>query len=386
LPNQAELFTTPVGIDLHVHLRDPSTNKAETIRSGTKAALLGGFALVCDMPNNPGRPTWSPEAIKDKHRRIRRGTYIPVATYAGSQPEQDNIGELEAMAEYAIGLKLYGAPTTGNTKNYDSGEFREIVAEWNRVAPEKPIMLHSGPDNLVDFIDLIAKEHNHHLHVCHVNSIDDVGLINKSKRRGLAITSAVTPQHIIKTSHEVSSEGWFSRYKPDPVHQDVAEELLYLLARGSIDALETDHAPHTKAAKWKAELENPEGDEGLGDQQDSPSSCFGVPGIEFALPLLFYQVKRNKISEKRLIEAVSKIPADIIGVRLTPHSTVTWSMEEYRIDDERSMAISGSKWTPYLGKLAVGKVHEVKVLGKPLVQEGKIINKEPRVINREQVI
>ncbi len=381
-----ETVVLPAAVDLHVHLREPGSNKAETIASGTRAALLGGFALVCDMPNNPGRPTWTAEALAEKQNLIRHKSHLPVATYAGAQPDSDNIGELAAISADSIGLKLYGAPTTGNIKNYDPEDFREIVQEWHGAAPDKPIMLHSGEDNLEGFIGLIPREFGHHLHVCHINSAADARLVGRAKAEGLPVSCGVCPHHLLKTSHDVAGEGWFARMKPPLARQVDAEALMDLLADGTIDVLETDHAPHSLTSKWRAEADNPMGlEESLGGESP-PSTCFGVPGIEFALPLLFYQMKRGRIGAERLLEAISSRPADIIGVRLAPRTETAWSMEEYRIDDEEAMAISGSGWTPYLGKLALGKLKSTTILGKKLVHEGKLVGSYPRVVNREGVI
>ena len=97
------------------------------------------------------------------------------------------------MAERAIALKLYGDPTTGNENTYKTEDFREIVAEWHRVAPDKPIMFHSGENNLEAMISLVADEHGQHLHVCHVNSSKQVGLIQKAKDKDLPVTCGVCP-------------------------------------------------------------------------------------------------------------------------------------------------------------------------------------------------
>jgi len=133
MPKLPETITIPSAVDLHVHLREPSTNKAETIESGSLAALLGGFALICDMSNNPGRPTWTLRRTKDKHNRIWRTSYIPVATYAGSQPESNNERELPKMAPYSIGLKSYLGETTGNDREYEASDFKDIWQLWKNL-------------------------------------------------------------------------------------------------------------------------------------------------------------------------------------------------------------------------------------------------------------
>ena len=363
--SMAETITIPGFVDLHVHLREPSNNNAETIESGTRAAMLGGFVVVCDMPNNPGQPTWTEERVEEKYSIIRHSAHIPVGIYSGSQPESDNIGELEKMAKRTIGLKLYGAPTTGNERDYEAEDFRPIVEEWHRVVPDKPVMLHAGQENLEDMIDLVAGEAGQHLHVCHVNNTSQVVLVNKAKAADLPVTCGVCPHHLFKTSHDVQTEGWEARMQPPLAHQDEAEALFDKLVRGEIDVIETDHAPHSLEAKEKAEDENPDG---IHDKDHT--TCFGVPGIEFAAPLMFYQVKRGNISMERVIEVMSTKPAQIIGLRQGLNTDVAWNMERYRITGDE-MALSGSGWLPYLGKWAVGRVGTMRIDAKILVRNGR---------------
>lgn len=366
MPKLSETITMPAGVDLHVHWREPGDNKAETIRSGSKAALIGGFLFAADMPNNPGRPTWTYELVKEKHRRGTYTSYIPFATYAGSQPESDNIGELESMADLCLAYKGYATKTTGNENEYEAEDFREPVAEWHRVAPEKPFMLHSGKENLEDFINLIAMELHHHLHVCHVNSPEDVALVARAKADGLPVTCGVCPHHLFETSHAVVTKGNFARMQPSLATQADIEKLFYLLNSGDIDIIETDHAPHSKEAKWQAEHDGGE--------------CNGVTGSEFALPLLFYQMIKGRISLERIIEVTSAKPAEILGVRISPQTKVTWLMEEYRIEDEQEQVISGAGWTWCLGMLAVGKMQRATKMGKELIHDGIIVGLKPQII------
>lgn len=370
----SDTITIPGALDLHVHLREPGNNKAETIRSGTRAALRGGYVLVCDMPNNPGNPTWSAAKLDEKHKIIKESAAIPVATYAGAQPESDNLSELPAMAAGSIGLKLYGAPTTGNDRDYAAADFADIVKTWHRAAPKKPIMLHAGVSNLSDMINLVAKKYSHSLHICHVNDPGDVVIVARAKKQGLPVTCGVTPHHLFKTSHDQLSEGWFARMQPPLAEQAAATELLKLLADGSIDIVETDHAPHSLDAKWAAEAENPEG-----IHDPDYRTCFGVPGIEFALPLLFYQAKCGRLSMERIIDATSTKPAEIIGVALAGNTKVTWDMRPYRIGHEHAGGRSGSGWTPFLDKLAVGRVIKVTLSGRTIYHTGTI-KKAGRVV------
>src|SRR3990167_6320358 len=237
---EPKTVTIPAAIDLHIHFREPGTNKAETIASGSKAALQGGYALVCDMPNNPGNPTWTMERLTQKQAIIKKTSHMPIATYAGSQPESDNLAELALMAPHSIGLKLYGAATTGNARDYQPDEFDAIVKTWHKAAPNKPIMLHSGKDNLWEFIELIANRHSHQLHVCHINSPTDAELVMKAREKGAKVTCGVCPHHILKSEKDEVTEGWFARMQPALVDEASAAELFRLFAEGQIDVLETD--------------------------------------------------------------------------------------------------------------------------------------------------
>lgn len=367
MPAWSETMTMPGAVDLHVHFRETGDNKSETIKSGSRAALLGGYAMVCDMPNNPGHETWSLERAQEKHEIIRRDSFIPIGIWAGSQPDSrcDNIGELAKMAPLSVGLKSYGAVTTGNETDYSPDDFREIWKEWHRVAPHKPIALHAGADNLEEFIWL-AEELRHPLHVCHVNNPADVELVEKARIRDAKISCGVCPHHLFKTSHDELTQGAFAQMKPPLAEQYEAERLFEYLIDGSIDIIETDHAPHPYSKKREAE-------------EDS-GTCFGVPGIEFAIPLLLYQARKGRISYERIEEVTSTKPAEIIGVKISDGTIVEWELSEYRIEDEEDQVVSGAGWTPYLGMLAVGTVRNSAIKNRPLVTDWEIVSSLPEAV------
>lgn len=374
MADTAKSVTIPGAVDIHVHFREPGDNKAETIKSGSAAAALGGWSMVCDMPNNPGQPVWTLERLQTKQAIIQKDSQLPIATYAGAQPESDNLDELVKMAPSSIGLKLYGAATTGNHIDYDPDDFIRIVETWHKVAPNKPVMLHSGKDNLPEFIELIANRVGHRLHVCHLFSVKQAKEVMGAKRKGLQVTGGVCPHHILKTSHDPLTEGWFARMQPPLLDQAEAVELFELFAAGEIDVLESDHAPHSADAKWSAERENPEGIHDPGHL-----TCFGVPGVEFAIPLLLYQMVRGRIKLERIMDAVSTQPAKIIGISFTPNTKITWKLDEYRIGDKYPKSLSGSGWTPYMNNVGVGIVEESRVGGVVLVKDGQLTGHLPKV-------
>lgn len=351
----SELVTLPGFVDVHVHLREPSPeNKAETIENGTRAALLGGYVEIHDMPNTPGRPTWTVERLDEKIAIAAADTAIPTYFHAGSQPESNNLDQLGEMSEKASGLKLYRSPTTGNEQGYTAKDFEPIVKEWHRVAPDKPILLHDGTDLLKEMVDLVARKNEHPLHICHVNDPWQVLLKERARSSGLDVTCGVTPHHLFMTSHDVKTRGWFARMQPPLRTYDAAEVLWKQLAAGKIEVIESDYAPHTLESKWAAEEENPQG-----IHDSDHRTCFGVPGIEHIGPMMLRQVKLGNIEMSRLVDATHTQPLAILRREATWGTQVTWALEPFRTGEQDVQ--SGAGWTPYVGALGVGKVRQTMI-------------------------
>lgn len=365
----SEIIALPGLVDPHVHLREPGTNLTETIATGTRAALVGGYALVADMPNNPGCPTWTVERVQEKHSIAQREAYIPIAINAGAQPEADNIGELEGMMQLALALKCYGGKTTGVDRNtdYEGTEFEPIIHELHRVAPDKPFLWHSGKDNLPYMINLVAKEHGHHLHVCHVNDPAQVRLVTQARRDGLPVTCGVCPHHLLKTAHNRQTEGKFAEMQPPLAAEIDAEQLMRQLADGDIQIIETDHAPHSKESKWQAE--------------ENGGDCFGVPGIEHAVPLMLYQVRRGNLTHERMVDAMSTQPAVMLGINIGAQTYSEWELELGRIESEDGIE-SGAGWTPYLGMNTGGNLIKSVIGGVAIYDSGSVYKKNHQVITK----
>ena len=351
-----------------MHFREPGTNEAETIESGSRAALLGGYALVADMPNNPGRPTWSVERIREKHRIARRTANIVLAFYAGSQPEEDNIGELEDMMKLAVGLKGYGGPTTGvaRKEDYDASEFEPIIKELHRVAPDKPFLFHAGKGNLGEMINLVANKYDHRMHVCHVNDPVQVDQVEIARKGGLPVSCGVCPHHVLKTSHDRMTEGKFAEMQPPLADQPDAEKLMRYLAAGKIQIIESDHAPHTKEAKREAE--------------HCGTTCYGVPGIEHIARLMLYQVKRGNLTVDRFIDAMNTQPANLLGLTRRYDTHTTWELKDGRIESEDDIA-SGAGWTPYLGMNTYGELVESRIGGRTVYANGEIVSQTHKPVS-----
>lgn len=352
MPKLPEQFEMSAAVDIHTHLREPSPiNRAETIEDGTQSGRIGGYIALADMPNNPGNPTHTYEAQQEKVEIIEDDAVIHVASYAGGQPDSDNVGELERMASYSIGYKPYMGPTTGNTNHWTTSDFMDHFKEWDRVARKLPIMVHRGGADLEEIIAVVARQMGHQLHICHVNDPVEVVIIKRAKAENLPVTCGVCPHHLFMTTHDEKTKGSLVDVVPRLARQADSEQLWDMLVCGDIDLIETDHAPHPYENKVAAE-------ESRIDEHAETANCFGIPGIAETMPQLIYQASRGWISRERLEEVTSVVPARVLGIHLSPRTKTVWSNEQYRIEEAPEL---GRKYvSPYVGNWAVGRVQEMR--------------------------
>src|SRR5882762_7441117 len=115
-------------IDPHVHLRDPGATHKEDLATGTRAALAGGFTVVLDMPNNPGDPTISPEALARKASAAHGRLFCDLGLFYGATPS--NSPTYRRVAPEVFGLKLYLDHTTGDLKIDELEAIRDVMLAW----------------------------------------------------------------------------------------------------------------------------------------------------------------------------------------------------------------------------------------------------------------
>jgi dihydroorotase len=373
-----EQFTFAGGFDIHTHLREPSpTNKAETFMTGTQAGLLAGNVAIADISNTPAHETKNLDRVIEKVGIANHRAFGPIALWFGSQPEWNNIGEYSRVGRYVVGLKVFAHPTTGNTKHYVADDFEEQLTVWHETNPDLPVALHSGEDNLEGFIDL-AEKIGFHLHNFHTNKPEDVNLISKAKERGVEVTCGTCPHHLIMSEEEVTN--WGKRMQPPLADAVDSEYLIYQTINGQVDALETDHAPHPQKAKIEADRLNPEGIE-----DTSLPRCYGVRSLGVALPLMLNEFQKRDVPLERFVEITSINPAKIMGVKFAETTSVTYLMEEYEIKDD-GPAPEGAAPSPFLGRMALGRVETTKISGITVVENGKLVRPYPKLIRRGETI
>ena len=341
-----EIITLPGLIDPHVHLRDPGQTHKEDFFTGTSAALAGGFTTVVDMPNNI-KPVMSLEDVEEKILSASKQAVCDIGFYFGTLG--DNFAEFDKVLDKVKGLKIYLNTTTGNYV-VPSEKLLSIYRAW----PEtKPILLHVESENneLLETVLSVIRQVKKQTHICHISSKEELMLAIKAKEEGLPVSCGVTPTYLFLTQDDKEKLGPYLHMKPGPKTKEDQRFLWENL--DSIDIIETDHAPHTKAEK------------------DSPNPPFGVPGLETALPLMLTAEQQGKISRQQIIDKMHSAPARLLSVKTDDSTKIEIDMSEYEIKNEDLKTKCG--WSPFAGRKVVGKVQKVFIRGNLVYENGKVL-------------
>jgi dihydroorotase len=318
----------PGFIDMHCHLREPGYEKKETIETGMRAALKGGFTSLVAMAN--------------------------------TQPIIDNVKDLEINKEKAKTLNLCELfQVSALTKNFgdqemvDFEELRKLtnvfsndgVSILNNAIMEKGLeaskvydfilLTHCQPETaLVERDCDLLEEIGGHLHVCHISKKETLDRIRQAKEKKLDITCEVTPHHLFASAMDYKVNPPFRSY-PD------RRALIEGIKEGVIDMCGTDHAPHTEEDKLK-----------------------GAPGInnfEIAFSMYYQVFDQNKIGIEKLSEMMSLAPAKRLGIKAGlikeryPADLVLVDLDwEGKINPKEF--ISKSKNNPFGGEKLKGKI------------------------------
>jgi carbamoyl-phosphate synthase/aspartate carbamoyltransferase/dihydroorotase len=340
------LLRLPGLIDPHVHLRDPGATHKEDFVTGTQAALAGGFTAVLDMPNNPGDPTISPEALARKVDAASGRVLCDVGFYYGAT--LDNTATFANVAPGVFGLKLYLDHTTGDLKIEPVEAIRDIMRAW---PAHKPLCVHAEDRTLAMVLGLLPSV-GRGVHFCHVSQAVEIELIREAKERGLPVTCEVAPHHLFLTEEDVPRLAGYGVMKP-PLRRGRDVDALWANL-DVIDMIATDHAPHTR------------------DEKAGAHPPFGVPGLETALPLMLTAVHAGKLTMHRLVEMMHTAPARIFRLPSQPETYV-------EIDPQRRWCISSDHlytragWTPFEGMTVMGAVASVTLRGREVVRDGVVL-------------
>ncbi len=335
-------------IDIHAHLREPGATHKEDFASGTRAALAGGFTYVLDMPNN-AQPTISTERLSEKLELAKAKAVCDLGFHYGT--DGHNIASFPAAIAdpNVFGLKIYCNHTTGEMLIDDIHLLEPVFAAWES---SKPVLVHAEGVQLAAAIAL-AELYERRLHVCHISQAVEVELVRRAKAKGHRITAGACPHHLFLTGEARATLGALAIMKPPLGTQEDQDALWAGIGDGTIDVVETDHAPHTKQEK-------------AGDP-----APFGVPGLETAVGLLCKAAHDGRLSVAQIQTLLHDNPKEIFDLPEQPDTYV-------ELDPERPYTIgsagyqSKAGWSPFEGWEAYGQVRTVVLRGATVVADGVV--------------
>jgi dihydroorotase len=369
------LWVVPGLVDLHVHLREPGQEYKEDIASGTLAAAAGGFTGVCTMPNTvpPNDCRAVTELILARARSAGLVRVHPVGAITEGL-KGESLAEMGEMKEAGIvavsddGRPVMNAELLRRAMEYARTFDLPLVQHCEDLMLSEGGAMNEGPVStrtgiraqpgaaesamVVRDLELVALTGARY-HVAHVSTAASVAAIREAKRQGLPVTCEVTPHHLTLTDDACA--GYDTHAKCNPPLRGTAdrEALRHALTDGTIDAIATDHAPHSSIEK-DVEFEQ---------------AAFGMIGLETAVPLSLALVRQGVISPSRLIALLSARPAaifDLPGGDLGPGKAadVTVIDPEARWTVSPDRLRSRSKNTPFSGWELTGRAALTVVGGK----------------------
>jgi dihydroorotase len=316
------LWVVPGLIDLHTHLREPGEEYKETILTGSRAAAAGGFTTICCMPNT--KPVNDNSAVTDFIlRRAAEADLVRVCPVGAISQGQRG----EVLAEYAELKEAGVVAVSDDGQAVMNGQLMRRALEYAQVF-NLPVISHaedrdlaadgvmnegvvstrlglreipSAAEDVMVFRDCsLAELTGGRLHIAHVSSGGSVDLVRQFKARGVQVTAEATPHHFTLTDEAL--ENFDTNLKVNPPIRS-SKDLAAIhqgLADGTIDAIATDHAPHSTIEK----------------DVEFDYAAFGMIGLETALPLTLRLVEQGILSP---LEALSKLtcnPARVLGIEL----------------------------------------------------------------------
>lgn len=373
------LTLIPGLVDLHVHLRDPGQTQKEDIVTGCKAAAAGGVTSLLAMPNTIPT-TDNAETVKyilDKAKDADANVYVAGSITKGLKSlEPTDLDELKSAG--AIALSDDGRPVE-NTKFLSDAMKKAPKIGMTVVAHCEDLFLADGgkindggvsrelgvkgiPASAEDCGTAreiaLAAALDVPIHICHVSTKTSVALIRDAKKRGVKVTAETAPHYFSMTEKELlAKDADFRMNPPLRTHEDVVE-IISGLKDGTLDAIATDHAPHTPQEK--------------ADFEKAPNGSIGME-TSFAVSYT-YLVKTGLLTFSQLVEKMSTNPAEILGINAghikvgaTADLALVDLNEEWVVDVNK---LHGkSKNTPFKGKSLFGKVKYTILSGKTVFQD-----------------
>ena len=371
-------IVVPGLIDMHVHLREPGYEYKETIKTGTEAALAGGFTSIACMPNTkPVNDNQSvTDFILDKARKDGVVNVYPVGAISkGLKGEElSEIGELKSAGVVAItddGKPVMNSELMRRAMEYASMFDLPVLSHCEDLHLSEGGVMNEGfvstelglkgipnasEDAMVARDIALSELTGARLHIAHVSTRGAVNLIRDAKNRGVKVTCETAPHYFTLTEKMVNGYNTNAKMNPPLRSEDDLKAIREGLKDGTIDVIATDHAPHEISEK----------------DVEFDKAPFGIVGLETALPLALKLVKDGIISFADAIKKLTVNPARILNLSKGTLSTGA-DADITVIDPEKEWQIDVTKFkskgknSPFHGWKVKGMVNTVIINGVDLI-------------------
>jgi dihydroorotase len=379
-------------VDLHTHLREPGREDAETVLTGSKSAVAGGYTAISAMANT--NPVADNAGVVEQIYRLGKSAGLVDVNPIGAVTKGllgEQLAEMGAMADSIARVRIfsddgkcvhdplimrraleYVKTFNGIIAQHAQEPRLTVNAQMNEGVVSARIGLPGWPAIAEEAIiarDILLSEHvQSRLHICHVTTAGGVELIRWAKQRGIQVTAEVTPHHLLLTDELVENYDPIYKVNPPLRTQKDVQALREGLAEGIIDIVATDHAPHSAEDK----------------DCEFQAGAFGMVGLETALSVVVKTMIETKLmSWSELVDRMSVSPARIAGYEKQGNEIAVGKSanlilidvdKTWRVDREKFM--SKSKNTPFNGMELPAVITDVFHNGEHVFKESLVISRK----------
>lgn len=313
-------WVVPGLIDMHVHLREPGEEYKETIASGTKSAIAGGFTAVACMPNTS--PVNDSEAVTslilEKAEQAKMARVYPVGAVSKNSQgtELAEYGEMKQAGVVALsddGRPVANSQLMRRALEYSSSHNLLLISHSEEMSLSENGAMNEGAlstrlglrgiphvaEEIMVYRDIAMADYLElPIHIAHISTKETVDLIRRAKRNGSLVTSETTPHYFSLTEEAIDQYDTRAKMNPPLRTAEDMKAIREGLRDGTIDAIATDHAPHSNMEK----------------DLEFELAANGIIGLETSVPLTMNLVRENILTPSQMITLMSVHPARILGV------------------------------------------------------------------------
>ncbi|HOP47561.1 MAG TPA: dihydroorotase [Desulfobacteraceae bacterium] len=371
----ANMLIIPGLIDMHVHLREPGYEYKETVASGSKAAVAGGFTALACMPNTlpPNDCKSVTEFIIDQGKKAGLAGIYPIAAITKGQKgevltEFGDIRDAGAVAVSDDGLPVKNSELMRRALEYANFHGLKVISHCEDMSLSSGGVMHEGVistriglpgipsacEEIMVYREIaLAKLTGCPVHIAHVSTEESVDLVRRAKEAGIKVTAETAPHYFSLDHSAVLEYDTNARVNPPLRTPRDVEAIRKGLAEGVIDVIATDHAPHNALEK----------------EVEFDQAASGMIGLETALPLTLELVREGVLGLPEAIAKLSWNPGLILGtggggLNKGDYADLAIVDPQHEYVLRKEDIVSKSSNTPFIGKTLKGRNKMTMVKGK----------------------